>query len=87
MLKVGKQFLTHAVPAILKPIRVLWNEVIGFTFLAFAVLVGFASWRNWNKPNADAHLLFWSVVGFGFALLLVWYGVSSFRRAKKISRS
>jgi hypothetical protein len=87
VLKAGKQFLTHAVPAILKPLRVLWNELIGFTFLAFAVLVGFASWRNLTKPNADGQLIFWSLVGFAFTLLLLWYGISSFRRAKKISRS
>ncbi len=37
----GAQFVKHVVPAVVKPARVLWNEVIGFLFLSLGVIFGF----------------------------------------------
>src|SRR5690349_12868686 len=37
----GRQFLNHVVPAVVKPARTLWNEVIGFLFLCLAIIFGF----------------------------------------------
>jgi hypothetical protein len=87
VLKAGKQFLTHAVPAIVKPIRILWNEVIGFVFLSFGVLVGFSTWRAIREGGQAEGSIMTLLAGGGFTLMLLYYGVSSFRRAKKISRS
>lgn len=87
MLKAGKQFLTHVVPAVVKPIRVLWNEVIGFIFLSFGVLVGFSTWRNFNEGGQAAGNPMILIAGGGFSLMLLYYGLSSFFRARKISRS
>ncbi|MDZ4801150.1 MAG: hypothetical protein SGI92_23580 [Bryobacteraceae bacterium] len=87
MLKVGKQFLTHVMPAVIKPIRILWNELIGFVFISFAVLLGFQSWRKFTDAGDNGQMVFWSMVGGGFSLMLLWYGLSSFLRARKISRS
>lgn len=86
MLAAGKQFLKHVVPAVIKPLRVLWNEVIGFVFLAFGVIAGFNTWRNYTQgQNAGSPLLL--IMGGGFTLMLVYFGVSSFLRARRISRS
>jgi len=87
LLKAGKQFVTHIVPAVIKPIRVLWNEVIGFIFLSFGVLVSFSTWRNFKEGGQAAGNPVPLLMGGGFALMLLWFGWSSFRRAKKISRS
>lgn len=38
VLSMAGKFLSHVLPAILRPLRVLWNQVIGFVFLVFAVL-------------------------------------------------
>ncbi len=85
-------FLKHIVPAIVKPLHALWNEVIGFLFLSFATIFGFRTvtyvrqLQHSTDANATGALL--RVVMAGFcALLLGWYGVSSFLRARKISRS
>jgi hypothetical protein len=85
-------FLKHIVPAIVKPIHALWNEVVGFLFLSFATVFGFRTVTyvrqlgHANDANAGALLL--RVVMAGFCtLLLGWFGVSSFLRARKISRS
>jgi hypothetical protein len=82
----GKQLLKHVVPAVIKPIRVLWNEVIGFVFLAFGVIVAFSTYRHFrdvDETGSPVPL----VGGFLFALLLLYFGVTSFLRARRISRS
>jgi hypothetical protein len=75
-------FVKHVVPAITKPARTLWNEVIGFVFLCIAVTFGFQAVRAGMHHEMGKMLL------SGFCtLLLGGYGVSSFLRARKISRS
>lgn len=75
-------FVKHVVPAIVKPARTLWNEVIGFIFLCIAGILGFQAVRA--GISHDTMRLF--LAGFG-TVLLGAYGVGSFRRARKISRS
>jgi hypothetical protein len=86
LLAVGKQFFRHVVPAIIKPLRVLWNELIAFIFLAFGVMVAFATYRNFNAGQAAGNPLV-ILAGGAFSAMLVFYGVSSLLRARKISRS
>ena len=73
-------------PAIVKPMRVLWNEVIGFVFVCLAVMMGFSTYRNFR--DVDEHGSPLPLIGGSlFALLMLYFGVSSFLRARKISRS
>ena len=87
MLKHGREFMTHVVPAVVKPARTLWHEVIGFLFLSMAVIIAGSSvrlLRNFTGSPGDIIRL----VMAGFCVLLLGgYGISSFRRARKISRS
>jgi len=86
------EFTKHVVPAVLKPARTLWNEVIGFFFLCLAVLFGSGVVRACNSfskaapDQATGDLL--RIIMSGFCtLLMLYFGISSFRRARKISRS
>lgn len=83
---VGK-FIKTVVPAIIKPLHVLWNEMIGFVFLVFAVIAGFSAFRAWQAfdGSGDAVLRI-ALAGF-FAFVMAWLGISSFLRARKISRT
>jgi hypothetical protein len=87
-----REFVKHVVPAILKPARTLWNEVIGFLFICFAVVFGFKAVRlylDFSKATGDqgsADLVRFAMAGF-CTLLMLWFGISSFLRARKISRS
>lgn len=87
LLRHSIRFVRHVVPATVKPARVLWNEIIGFLFLVIAgvfALNGISAWRQYQgKPGDFIKLL---MIGLCVALL-GGYGVSSFRRAKRISRS
>ena len=88
----ANEFAKHVVPAVIKPARVLWNEIIGFFFICLAVLFGAGVWRAYDafsKAPADqatGDLLRVAMSGFCF-LLMLYFGVSSFRRARRISRS
>jgi hypothetical protein len=84
----GRQFFRHVVPAVIKPARTLWHEVFGFLFLCLAVLLGSNGIRFYyaeydGSPGAIIRtgMTLFCVVLFGF------YGVTSFLRARRISRS
>jgi hypothetical protein len=82
----GKQFLKHVMPAIVKPMRVLWNEVIGFIFLVLGVVMGFSTYRNFRDVEQHGSPI--PLIGGSlFALLMIYFGVTSFLRARRISRS
>ena len=88
----GREFVKHVVPAVLKPARTLWNEVIGFVFFCLAVYCGSGMVRAYMqlgtaKPDqAAGHLFRLGLSVFG-TLLMLYFGVTSFLRARKISRS
>ena len=88
----GREFLRHVVPAVLKPARTLWNEVIGFVFVCFAVIFGFKAVRTYmdlvaaSDTEATGHFIRLAMTAF-CTVLMLYFGVTSFLRARKISRS
>lgn len=86
-MRLVTEFLRHVLPGVIKPVRVLWNEIVGFIFLVLAVFVGLSTYRRAQNFTGDAGGLLLLVASFTFAVMLAVYGVSSFRRARKISRS
>jgi len=87
MFSLGKKFVSTVMPGIMKPLRVLWNEVIGFLFLCFGVVFGLSTWRKFREFDGEFTSLLWLVMASIFVLMMVGYGVSSFWRARKINRS
>jgi len=74
--------LRHVLPAVLKPIHALWNEVIGFLFLSFGTIFAFRTVRYvWSHDSMRA------LIAGVCTAIMAWYGVTSFRKARKISRS
>ncbi len=88
----GREFVKHVVPAVIKPARTIWNEFIAFLFFCFGVMFGFKTGHlaiDWSKAppaEATAHLFRLSIAAF-CTLLMFWFSVTSFLRARKISRS
>jgi uncharacterized membrane protein len=81
---IGKQagkFVKHLLPA-LKPVHSLWHEVLGFVFLVFAAT---ASWKViHNQATLGPVQLAILIL---FIVVMAVYGVSSFLKARRISRS
>ena len=84
---VVKSFVANVVPAVIKPMRVLWNEIIGFFFLVFGVIFGFSVFRRFRSFQGDPSELFGLVSSALFVAMLLGYGLYSFLRARKIHRS
>ena len=79
--KQGRLLVKHILPAIWKPIHSLWHEVIAFVFLSLAIWGGAWAVRHFREHNSKVYLV------LAGTLVLLWYGVDGFRRARKISRS
>jgi hypothetical protein len=80
--KQAGKFVKHVVPAAVKPVHSLWHEVLGFIFLAVAAL------------GVSYLVRKFSTLGFARIAIIVplvvvtaIYGVSSFLKARRISRS
>jgi predicted CDP-diglyceride synthetase/phosphatidate cytidylyltransferase len=81
------KFLRHVLPGVIRPLHALWNEVIGFLFIVFAVVAGFYVIRAVRNFEGDIEGLVHIVFPALFGLVMGYFGVSSFVRARKISRS
>jgi len=87
-----KHFGTHIVPAVLKPARTLWNEIIGFVFFCLLVHCASGTIRSYlpltSAPASEATgIVFRLGMSIFCTLLMLYFGVTSFLRARKISRS
>ena len=84
----GREFIRHVVPAVIKPARTLWNQIIGFFFICFSVWFGAGVvryGREFARGDAQSPVAF--LLALFCFLVTCWFGVSSFLRARKISRS
>jgi uncharacterized membrane protein len=86
--EIGRQaghfakFAKHVIPAAVKPMHSLWHEVLGFFFLAFA---GIGLWKIYR--NAAVMGPIQVTILTIFIVVMIIYGVSSFLKARRISRS
>ncbi len=87
LVRNGGKFLRHVVPAVLKPIRTLWHEVIGFLFLCLAIIPSFSAYRAIRHYDGEPGSTIRIALTVVFIAIMAGYGISSFRRARKISRS
>jgi hypothetical protein len=56
----------------------LWLEVTGFLFVCLAVIGGVEVWRKWNTHETEK-----LAVAAAFAVVFLYFGVTSFWRAKR----
>ena len=82
MLSKAKQLLGHVIPGVIRPLHILWNQVIGFFFLVIAVIPVPSTIRAYNEGNMPRFLL-----SATFVAIMGSFGLSSFWRARKISRT
>jgi uncharacterized membrane protein len=87
MIKLTKQFFGHVVPAIIRPLHILLNQVVGLFFGVFAVWAGVSGVRYWRQLDTPQGNITYVLGTFGSALLLAYLAITSFWKARKISRS
>ena len=81
------QFLGHVLPGVIRPLHALWNQMIGFVFIVLAVLPVPSTIRNVREFDGDADSFFRVALSVIFVALMAYFGITSFLRARKISRS
>jgi hypothetical protein len=87
MFALIKKFLAHVLPNVIKPLHALWNQMIGFLFLALAAMLIRPALHSWQTLDDDfANLMKFLLILFFLAILL-FFGVQAFWRARRISRS
>lgn len=82
-----RQFLNHVLPAVARPLRILWNQVVGFLFLVLALMAAPRFVRALRDFDGDLRSLFEVLLTAIFLLVMGGFAVSSFWRAHKLSRS
>ena len=65
----------------------IWLEVTGVFFVVFALVGGMAAWREYPVYRAGRADLFHLLAPALFSVLFTWFGVTSFWRAHRKSRS
>jgi len=81
------QFIGHVLPGVIRPLRVLWNEIIGFIFICLAALPAPSGIRLLREYDGNNQTLFRAILTLSFVVLMGYFGITSFLRARKISRS
>lgn len=82
-----KQFFHYVMPAVLRPLHVLWNQIIGFVFIVLALWAVPSTIRAVREFDGDTESLVRIALAASFVTMMLWFGITSFLRARKISRS
>lgn len=83
----GRQFLQHVLPAIIRPLRVLWNQVIGFLFLVLAAWAIPRGVRSVREFDGNVESFFRLLLTSLFIVTMAAFGIYSFWRARKAAKS
>jgi hypothetical protein len=87
LFKLARNFYQTVMPSVVKPLHILWNEIIGFVFLVFALGAAPAGLRYYRAMDADPTTNGFRLgVTVAFGLTMGWLGISSFLKARKIRR-
>ena len=62
--------------------RQLWHEVVGTLFLVIGLFMIPSTIRVWRMPDMRSRAIGATI----FIIVLLYYGTTSFHRAKKVSR-
>src|SRR5580698_5350364 len=85
------KFVKHMVPAIAKPIHSLWNQVVGFFFLCFALMFAVWTFRYYriylHDPPGELGMDMTRIIATAvMGVVMAIFGVAAFLKARRISR-
>ena len=82
-----RQFVGHVVPSVIRPLRVLWNQLIGFIFLILAAGAMPSAVKNVRQFQGDFESSLRVGLAFIFMALMLYFGITSLLRARRITRT
>lgn len=82
-----KRFIQAFMPGVIKPLHILWNELIGFFFAVFAIVILGSLVKGIYDYKGDRESFF-RLVMLGIAFVVMGaYGLQSYFKARKIGKS
>ncbi|GAB4367381.1 MAG: hypothetical protein OHK0021_10750 [Bryobacter sp.] len=82
-----RRFFQTVLPGIIKPLHVLWNELISFFFGVFALVLGLSLARDVYAYKGDGEGLFRLILlGIAFVVMST-YAIQSYLKARRIGKS
>ncbi|MGD0577849.1 MAG: hypothetical protein ABSC08_02860 [Bryobacteraceae bacterium] len=86
--RLAKAFIASFMPGVIKPLHALWNEVLAFVFFILAIFLSLGPVRrSYRELDGDPANFIKFVLAVVLAILMLGFGLYSFLRARKISRS
>jgi hypothetical protein len=82
----GRQFLGYVLPAVIRPLRVVWNQVVGFMFLVLAAAALPRAIHSARELDGEPGSFFRLLVSGVFIACMTGFGLYSFWRAHKIPK-
>ena len=86
MWKLAEKFVRTVLPGVIKPLHVLWNELIGFFFAILAISAAPAAWRYYRALETDPKSPFRLLLTLAFGCTMAYFGIGSFLKARRIGR-
>ncbi|HPU71060.1 MAG TPA: hypothetical protein PLA43_03830 [Bryobacteraceae bacterium] len=83
----GRQFLQYVLPAVMRPLRVLWNQIIGFVFVVLAVWALPRCVESAREFDGQAGSFFRLALSALFVVIMAAFGIYSFLKARKAAKS
>ena len=83
MLSLGRKLAQHILPGVVRPLHIVWNQIIGFFFIVLAIVPIPSAVKSLHEPDGGPRL----ALTVPFIILMGAFGISSFLRARRISRS
>lgn len=80
--KYAGTFAKHVVPGVVRPLHVLWNQIIGFFFVVLAGMTVPSAVREIQDPAARPRL----ILTVPFILVMAGFGIHSFLKARRLSK-
>ena len=79
-------FARHTLPVAVRPARILWHQLIGFLFIVMAIAPARFEYKALTSFKGDGESWTKAVMAGIFILVMLGYGISSFLKARKLSR-
>ena len=82
-----RSLLAHVIPQVARPLRILWNEIIALLFFVIAIPFTVSAVKSFRKAEQDSDALVGALLAAIVAAVMIIFGVYSYMRARRISRS
>ena len=82
----ARQFVGCVLPAVIRPLRVVWNQVIGFFFLVLAAAAVPRVIHSAREFDGEPKSVFRLVLSGIFVAFMAGFGLHSFWRAHRVPK-